>query len=105
MQLVAYGVGLLGVALAVRYYLELRKWARQCQNARIVISHKRRVRLNAPLTDWLVWANSLGRDETMTGRIIYTADKTQVAIIRPDKRKKGPRVDERSRATTGVANG
>lgn len=103
LDILAIGAGIIGLAFGIRCYLELRKWARQCQNARIVVSHKRRIKLNAPLVDWLTWANSLDKDDSATGRIVYTADKTQVAIIRPDKRKKGPRTDERSRAVTGVA--
>lgn len=100
----AVGIGVTGLVYGTRCYLELRKWAKQCQNARIVVAHKRRVKLNAPLVDWLTWANSLDQDESSTGRIVYLNDKTSVAIVRPDKRSKskGGKIDERSRATTGV---
>jgi hypothetical protein len=96
-------VAVVSVVFGAVCYREARKWAKQCRNARIVVAHKRRVKLNAPLVDWLTWANSLDQDESSTGRIVYLNDKTSVAIVRPDKRKKGPRMDERSRATTGVA--
>lgn len=80
-------VGVLGFAFGVRSYWELRKWARQCQNARIVVAYNRRVKLNAPLVDWLTWANMLDKDESSTGRVVYMNNKTSVAVVRPGKPK------------------
>lgn len=75
--------GTCGVLFGLACYRELHKWARQCQNARIAVAHKRRVQLNAPLTEWLQWANALNRDESSTGRVIYRNGHVTVAILRP----------------------
>jgi len=79
-----YIVGVLGIAFAVTSYRELWKWARQCERARIVVAYNNRVRLNHSLKEWLTWANTLGNDERAKGRVVFTANKCRVAILRPD---------------------
>jgi hypothetical protein len=78
-------VAVLGVLLAGRFYLELRRWARLCQGARIAVAYKRRIKLQAPLTDFLVWAGQLTRDERSNGRVVYLMGGTSVAIMAPIK--------------------
>jgi hypothetical protein len=79
--------GVLGVAYGVRCYMELWKWAKQCQNAKIAIAHNRRVQLTAPLTEWLSWANQLDKDQSSSGRVVYRNGKVSVAILRPHSSK------------------
>jgi hypothetical protein len=74
--------GVLGVAFGLRCYRELWKWARQCQHARIVVAYKRKVKLNAPLVEWLLWCNNLDKDKDANGRVIYTVGGTTVALIK-----------------------
>lgn len=75
--------GAAGILFGLVCYGELRRWARQCQRARIAIAHKRRVQLEAPLVEWLEWSNALGRDESARGRIIYRNGPVSVAILKP----------------------
>jgi hypothetical protein len=75
-------IAALAVAFAVRFYWELWKWARQCQHARIVVAYKNRVRLNAPLVEWLLWCNQLDEDKDANGRVIYAIGGSSVAIVK-----------------------
>jgi len=87
LAITSFVLGLTGIAggvFGVRCYIELRRWARQCQRAEIAIAYNRRVRLRAPLVEWLTWANQLEKDEKSTGRVVYRANKMSVAILRPD---------------------
>jgi hypothetical protein len=74
--------GVLGVAYAITCYYKLWQWARQCQHARIVVANKGRVRLNAPIVEWLLWCNMLDKDEGANGRMIYSVSGTSIAIIK-----------------------
>lgn len=85
-------LGFFGTVAGVGYGLvcrrELKKWAYQCQNARIAVAYKRKVKLQAPLVEWLTWINMLDKDQASNGRTVYTMGGTTVAIIRaPDKAK------------------
>lgn len=82
LDVIALTVGVLGTAFGARCYLELWRWAKQCQNARIVIAHKRKVQLQAPLVEWLAWANQLGKDEASHGRTVYRFANASVSIAR-----------------------
>ena len=73
-------VGLVGVAFGGRCYWELWKWARQCQGARITVAYKRKVKLDAPLLEWLLWVNMLDKDKDTHGRVVYTVGGTTIAI-------------------------
>lgn len=80
--------GVTGVAFGTRCYIELHRWAKQCQNARIAIAHKKRVQIDAPLTDWIGWANQLNDDQKERGRIVYRNGYVAVAILRPTVARK-----------------
>lgn len=75
-------VGLAGVTFGARCYMELRRWARQCQHARIAIAYKQKVKLQAPLVEWLLWINQLDKDSDSTGRVVYRIGGTSVAITK-----------------------
>lgn len=79
---VSYGVGLLGLLFGLRCYVELWRWAKQCQRARIIVGYKRRTTLQAPLVEWLVWCNQLQQDKLSSGRVIYHRDNTTIMIGR-----------------------
>lgn len=74
--------GVLGVAYGLVCYWKLWQWARQCQGARIVVAYKNKVKLNAPMVEWLVWANMLDKDKDHNGRNIYRMGGTDVAIVK-----------------------
>lgn len=74
--------GLAGIAFGARCYWELKKWARQCQGLRIAVSFKRRVVLQAPLVEWLLWGNLLDKDKDSNGRVVYKMGGTTIAIIK-----------------------
>jgi hypothetical protein len=65
-----------------RLYLELWRWARQCQHARIAVSYKGKVQLQAPILEWILWANQLDLDKDSNGRVVWRSDKTAVAIAK-----------------------
>ncbi len=79
----AGAVTVLALLFAFRCWLELRKWARQCQRARIAVAYKQRVTLEAPLVDWLNWANMLGADQASRGRVVFRGGHVSVAILKP----------------------
>ena len=83
-------VTVIAIAFAIRCYLELLNWARQCQTAQIAVSYKRKVKLNAPLVEWLLWCNQLKPAEE-NGRVIYSMGGTSVAIISHKPTKRGIR--------------
>lgn len=77
----ALGFGVLGVTFGVRCYVELWRWAKQCQRARIVVAYNRKVQLDASLAEWLGWVNQLdGQDAN--GRVVYRNVKVSVAILK-----------------------
>jgi hypothetical protein len=73
----------LGWIVAIRVYLELRRWAHRCQTSRVAVAYKRRVVLEAPIVDWVNWANSLNGDEAVRGRVVYRGGHVSVAILKP----------------------
>lgn len=77
-----WAVALVALAFAGKCYRELYKWARQCQNARIAIAFKRKVQLQAPLVEWLLWCNQLDKDKDSHGRVVYRAGGVSVAITK-----------------------
>jgi hypothetical protein len=89
LDIAAFAFGALGIGLAAWFYVHLYRWAKQCQRARIVIAHKQKVQMNAPLTEVLSWANMLERDEASRGRIVYRHAHASVAIVRREPAGKG----------------
>lgn len=81
-NLICVVITVLSLAFAARCYFELWKWARQCQYARIVIAYKRKVKLQAPLVEWLLWVNQLSKDKDSQGRVVYSMGSTSVAITK-----------------------
>lgn len=77
---VAFGV--FGLAWAARFYWELRKWAHLIKYGRIVIAYKNRVKLNAPIQEWALWAQAAEGDKSSNGRVIYQLGGTRVAVLR-----------------------
>ena len=81
-ELVCVAVALLSFMYAVRCYYELWKWARQCQNVRIAVEYKGRVKTQQPVIEWLLWANQLDKDKDSRGRVIYHLGGTRIAILK-----------------------
>jgi hypothetical protein len=108
LELALAGAAVLGLLFGLRCYLELRRWARICQRVRIAIAHKQRVQLDAPLTEWIAWANGLGRDEASRGRVLYRNGHVSVAILKPSRpvatleRRRRPRLSLRRRRSSSA---
>lgn len=73
------------IYLGVRLY----RWERQLAGARVAVAYKQKVKMDAPLVDWLKWANMLRRDEQARGRVVYRMGGTSVAILKPRPRSHG----------------
>lgn len=86
-------LGLVGIGIGYLCLRRHRKWERQLRGARIAVAYKGKVKINAPLSDWLLWAQSLDADKTVTGRTVYKLGMTTVAILKP-------RSPEHGKATT-----
>lgn len=83
---ISLAIGALGVAFGAWSYHELWKWAKQCKNARIAIAYKGRTALQAPIVEWITWANMLGDDDRSSGRVVYRNQKVTVFITRLAKK-------------------
>lgn len=85
---IGYIVGVLGLLFGANCYYHLWRWARDCQYARIAISFKGKVALDAPLVEWLLWSRKvrkdIGRDRRRSkGRVVYRQRETAVAVTAP----------------------
>lgn len=81
-EIISGVVALVSVAYTIRIYHELWTWARMCQNVRIAIAYKNKVKMDYPLTEWILWTNLLDRDKDSNGRVVYNMGSTRVAIIK-----------------------
>jgi hypothetical protein len=52
------------------------------QHARIAIAYKGKVKSDAPLVEWLLWANMIDRDKESNGRVIFQANNVRVALLK-----------------------
>lgn len=75
-------IAALGLWFGATCYWRLWRFARECQQARIVIAKKGRVTLNAPVVEWLLWIRLLDKDKESNGRMIYNYAGTSVSIIK-----------------------
>lgn len=73
---------LVSVAFAVKFYIELYRWAKLCQNSSVAIAHKNKVKLSATMVEFMLWTNQLKPGER--GRTIYALGGTRVALIKGD---------------------
>lgn len=83
MEIVAFLVGIIGLSFGLFCGARLRRWERQLAGARIAVAYKTRVKLEAPLVEWLTWANMLDKDQQSRGRVVYRMGGTSVAILKP----------------------
>ena len=70
---------------AVTYYV-FRRWVRQARSARIAVYYKRRAVLEAPLADWMAWADMLDADTEANGRIVYRGGHVSLMIVKAGTR-------------------
>lgn len=87
---VGSALAIIGISYGFLCYYKLWKFARQCQQARIVVAQKGRVRLNAPLLEWLLWCNMLDQDKDANGRMILNLSGMSVSIIKKSFGEKTP---------------
>jgi hypothetical protein len=92
LEIITSAFGTVGLLAALRMFVELRRWANLARNARIAVSFKQRVMLQAPLVEWMTWAGQLADDEKSNGRVVYRNAHFAVAILGPGR--KVPRVTE-----------
>lgn len=79
-----------GVVFGFSCYYQLWKFARQCQQVRIAVAQKGRVKLNAPVLEWLLWSNMLDQDKDSNGRMIVNLNGVSVSIIKKSFNAKTP---------------
>ena len=104
-------IAIASVVFAARCYRELQKWSSECNSAQIAIAYKRKVKIVAPLTEWMLWTRQLSGEEA-NGRTIYHVGGTSVAIIKKrgrsrNKPPKNPAVAPKSSSSqlSYVTNG
>ena len=103
MEWIGIGFGVLGLLFGANCYYHLWRWARDCKYGRIVISYNRKVVLQAPLVEWLLWCRKARKDGFSKGRTVFSRSKVAVSVIQPEyppnkvklwfikhKRKKAP---------------
>jgi hypothetical protein len=83
MTYAAIGFGIAGILFGINAYIHLWKWARMCQRATIARADSGKVKMNAPLTEWLTWCNALKGSEAR-GRTVFKMNKMSVSILRPE---------------------
>lgn len=78
-----------GWLVAFWLYAHLRRDMREYSQARIVVAYKRKVKIDAPLTEWLLWIRKANEDKNSSGRVVASYGGTSVAIIKrlPRQRK------------------
>lgn len=89
--------GLAGIAFGVFCGVRLARWERQLAGARIAVAYKQKIRLQAPLIEWLKWCEMLDRDQQSTGRVVYRQANTSVAILKPSAARTGTRASTETR--------
>ena len=103
--IIAFTFGAVGILFGIRCYVELWRWAKQCQRAQIAVAYKQRVKLSAPLVEWLLWVNQL-RDADSNGRVVYRMGGTSVAIVKgatpPSRIRRALRTGTRRRKSTAT---
>lgn len=76
-------LGLVAIPVAVFSFLRFRLWVRECRRQRVLVAEKGKVKLQAPLSDFLTWGRMLKADEA-SGRVIFHMRGISIAIARPD---------------------
>lgn len=83
-------ITVLAVACAIWFYAELRRWAKFVKYGRIAVAYKRKVVIDAPMQEWVLWMKMLHGDGASNGRVVYQMGNTRIAIVkgvRPTKAK------------------
>jgi hypothetical protein len=83
MEIIALLVIVASLGFSLFTFLRLRSYNRYLADARIAVAYKQKVKLQAPLGEWLQWANMLGKDQQSNGRVVYRMGHTTVAILKP----------------------
>ena len=72
---------LLGWLTSARWYLELWRWSKQYQLARIIIYYKNRYQFAEPLSQWLQWYKT--KDSKSQARIVWSRAGVSVGVGQP----------------------
>lgn len=85
---IAIGCAALGWAAAAWSYYQLQRWARDCK-MRIAISYKGKVKIDAPLVEWMLWGRQAAKDRAARkvgpAKMLFHGGGTSVAIVQPPK--------------------
>ena len=91
------------VLIAVYSWVHAARWSHRCQDTRIAVARKGRVRRNHSLAEWIGYAHQFGMDRS-AGSVVYDVAGTRIAVFmtdRPPSRLKrwaaGKRLDRRQR--------
>lgn len=83
-EIVALVVGVGGVVFGGGCYWQLRRWARDCQQATVAIAYKRKVVMSPTLVELVLWSRKV--PDKQNGQVFYKAPNVTVAIIKRDRR-------------------
>lgn len=83
LEIASLAFGLVGLLVGFTCWRLLRAWIRDCRECRILIAVKGRVRLDAPLVEWLAWNKALPKRERGRGGVIFQHNGVRVALARP----------------------
>lgn len=81
-EIICIAFGVLGVLFGIRCYHELWKWASMCNNVRIAIAFKSKVKMDYPLTEFIKMTNLMDKDKDSTGRVFYMQGGTRIALVK-----------------------
>ena len=93
LTIVGWVVGAVGLLFGTYCYMGYRRLAHQCQQARIAIAYKGKVKIHAPLMEVLLWYRVMLKDKQHPGgRVIYHVGGTRIALTRPVKPERGRQI-------------
>lgn len=58
----------------------LKQWSNFCKHGRIFIAYNGKIKHQAPMTEWVLWAKQLDKDKYSKGRPIYQMRGTTIGI-------------------------
>lgn len=70
--------------LAGWFYYQLWKWARDCQQATVVVGYKRKVVMSPTLVELLLWSRKVPKEQS--GQTFYKARDVTIAITKREQR-------------------
>jgi hypothetical protein len=87
-EIAAFIVGALGLAYGAILHFTLRGWQRTL-TMRIAVAYKGRVKIQAPIREWITWSRSVEKNADRKGQEVFKMGGTTVAILKPLPKEHG----------------